>query len=359
MIQEYLLLNSTDKEAVKAYKPNGITAQFFSVEDGKCWYVRFSIEGKNEECARKLSELDEEFRQKFHVTVLESGCSAYFNKRLYQLISKFEYKLRKLLYVVSALNYDDKTTKNIADLESKDFGQIFSLLFIDDKFMGKVKNDIKQRNLGDFSKKDVLALIESTEENSLWDSLLGKDTVPTLRTHFNSVRSFRNDVMHSHNINWTRFREAHKLYTIINNELDKALLEVEGTESKNLNISTFNQTLEKAIQAQKELQALPFEVAELLKKIETIKNISIPEEILKEIAKKTKIYEENPGILAMCEKIQEVTKNLSIPEIKIPPEILKLQNNLPSFSAPSRQSGKRQQGGADNSSKKRRRKING
>lgn len=82
MIQEYLLQDLAEKDAIKEYKPKAIKKRIFSADNGKCWYVQFSAEGENEDIAKQLSEVDEYVRGKFHVTVLENDCSAYFNKKI-------------------------------------------------------------------------------------------------------------------------------------------------------------------------------------------------------------------------------------------------------------------------------------
>ncbi|MBR7015315.1 MAG: hypothetical protein IKI12_02580, partial [Lachnospiraceae bacterium] len=207
MKQEYLLQDNNEKEAIESYKVKGITTTVLSAGDDKCLYARFSTPLENEKAARQLSDIHEHIYSNFNVIVLESGCSEYFNRRLYPLASEFECKLRKLLYLKSALDNDEKASSNIVDLELKDLGQIFSLLFIDTGFMSKVKESIKSQNKDCFTKEYIIKIIQETEENALWDTLLGKETVPTLRKEFNDVRSFRNDIMHSHIVTWKRYKE--------------------------------------------------------------------------------------------------------------------------------------------------------
>lgn len=254
MIQEYLLNSPDDKDKVEAYKPpEGITKQMFPAEVGNFWYLQFSEDGENEKIAKRLSDVDEYVRKNFNVKVLEHESSAYFTKRLYPLISVFEHKLRKLLYLKSAINHDEKSISNISDLESKDFGEIFTLLFIDTIFMGKVKEKLNKQNRESFSKASVIAAIESIDENTLWDVLLGKDSVSTLRKRFNDVRDYRNDVMHSHHISWKRFKDIMSLYKKINDELNKAILNIKVTERNNPSDMAFNKTLEGALQNQEQL----------------------------------------------------------------------------------------------------------
>ncbi len=372
MIQEYLLQELAEKDAVKAYKPKDIKKRMYSADNGKCWYVQFSVEGENEENAKQLSEVDEYMRGAFHVTILESGCSAYFNKRLFPLVSGFENKLRKLLYLTSAINHDNKSAGNIADLESQDFGQIFSLLFIDTAFMGKVKDEIKNRNRDVFTKADVITAIEAIDENTLWDALLGKESVPTLRRRFIDVRKYRNDVMHSHYINWNTYKEIQSLFKSINGELNKALHDIEVVESKVPSKPTFNQTLEGALRAQEQLSALADAIKPSLEGIQQLselytQNPALTEALekmrdissaytvspelqrtLEQFAQMTKVYQPSPAMLELQEqlssiaklkvdippamqKLHEIVQNLSVPKIEIPPELFRLQSSLASF----------------------------
>ena len=71
MIQEYLLQEPAEKDAVKAYKPEGIRKRMFSADKGSCWYVQFSEEGENEGIAKRLSDVDEHVRSHFRVIQLE------------------------------------------------------------------------------------------------------------------------------------------------------------------------------------------------------------------------------------------------------------------------------------------------
>lgn len=372
MIQEYLLQDPAEVDAIKEYKPESIRKRMFSADNGNCWYVQFSVEGENEGIAKQMSVVDEYVRGTFHMTVLYDGCSAYFNRKLFPFVSGFEYKLRKLLYLIGAINHDEKSTSNIADLESLDFGKIFTLLFIDNAFIGKVKEEVKTRNQEVFSKADVVAAIEATEENTLWDSLLGKDSVPTLRKRFNDVRMYRNDIMHAQHLNWEKYRNVLTLFKAIHNEMDRALHKIEVVESKTPSNPEFNQTLESALQAQKEYSAM-VEALQASQKamqqlsalysqnpafIETMERIKesysafaiTPElrESLEELSQMYRAYDTNPAFLELqnqfkalekmrretipaIKQLDDIIKNLTAPRINIPPEFLDLQRNLASF----------------------------
>ena len=253
MIQEYLLLKNDELKAIKECKPDGVKLRSFSANKGKCRYVHFSVDGDNEEAAKTLSKLDNVIRSKFNVTILESGCAAYFNKRLYPLINNFENKLRKLLYLTSAINENDTANNNIENLEAKNLGDIFLMLFIDKDFVKKVKEKVKEIKQECYTKDTVLSAIDDLEESALWDKLLGKNMVPTLRKRFNDIRAYRNIVMHSQPyMNWEQYKEIHELYSIVNSELEEALHDVEVVESKAPSRPNFNSALEQALKEQEE-----------------------------------------------------------------------------------------------------------
>jgi hypothetical protein len=363
MIQEYLLLDEAEKNSIESYKPEKIDVKIFSVNNDVCFYIQYNADGNNEKTARKLSKVDEYVRDKFKVAVLKSGCSSYFNNRLYPLISSFEYSLRNLLYLNSSINKDEKYASTIKNIESLDFGEIFTFLFIDDDFMKKTKNYTKNLNQKDFLKSDVLAYIESLEENTLWDTMLEKDTVPTLKNNFNLVRDYRNKVMHSHNISWDEYKNIQKMFRKINSEIEIALHNIEATENITQSKTTFNKKLEDIFSAQERLgkvldvsQSVNNPFAEFLRAT-NIPDISTVEkfkgycqplsyearttiESLTRAA--TASFETSPLLKELAEikceippaikKLQELSNSYKINTIEPPEELFRLQNSLSRFN---------------------------
>ena len=78
--------------------------------------------------------IDEEIRKKFSPIALTNDSSEYYNKVLFPYINKFECKLRCFLYLKSTVSENPENFKNIQNLESKDFGEIYELLFTDANF---------------------------------------------------------------------------------------------------------------------------------------------------------------------------------------------------------------------------------
>lgn len=259
MIQEYLIVNEEIKNKAETYKREGITTFVAKLDNTEAWTILFSANGENEETAKKLSLVHDEIMTLCESpTVLAHGSSEYFNKKLFPLVNDFELKLRNLLYLYSALHKDDKSSSNIKELESKDFGSLFDMLFTDDAFIKDAKARTNQTPWK-YTKKELLELINELDENVVWDNLLGKETIPSLRERFAEIRLYRNDVMHAHYISYNTYNSARKLYNLVNSEIDETISKIvklpeekveEKTEEKKTTISVspdYNDILHKAM----------------------------------------------------------------------------------------------------------------
>ncbi|MHB0809469.1 MAG: hypothetical protein ACYCDV_08890 [Facklamia hominis] len=303
MIQEYLLQDENIKKDISDYKPEKASIKLYQVEKGKCWYAKLSVNGSNEQTARDLSDIDMYVQEHFAVTVLRSDCSAYFTNKLYPLLSSFERTLRKLLYIFSVINNDDESAKNIKELENKTIGQIFTMLFIDDAFVRSIKESIKGANRDIFSKDDILKLISSVDEKTVWDSLMGDDIVPTLRKNFQEVRSIRNKVMHAHNINWNEYKNSRKLLRKIIKEMDTALDDVSIKESIATKKPSYNHTLSDALKAQVQIG----QIASLL--VPYIEGLGALQTTLKDS------YKLSPAYISMTKEAAKLANMMASPEM--------------------------------------------
>ena len=244
MRQEYLFSNKEKIEELKAYQADGIQVDVIEVQDTDAVIFALSINSNSFDSAKTLSNKNLEIINKYKPTVLLDESSEYFNKNLYPLANEFERKLRKLLYLSSILHKEESDCKNIDNLEQKDFGTIFNLLFTDIKFINAVKAVINDKTW-QYTQKEILDSIKSIKENTLWDKIISKSTVPTLRESFLEVKQYRNDIMHAHNINFETFDKAKKLFKKINSELDIAIQELDGIDRE-----SFNKDLSEAMQEQ-------------------------------------------------------------------------------------------------------------
>ena len=181
MIQEYLFTSDKYKEELETLDVRDkVQKKIISIKNSLCWTLCLSIDGENEEVAKILDLLNKQICEKYRPTVLSNGCSAYFNKSLFPMANEFERKLRKLLYLASALQEDNSSHEVIENLESKDLGKIFDTLFTDVNFINKVKEQVNSKTWK-FTRNELIATINDLEEDTLWDALPGTESKNTLR----------------------------------------------------------------------------------------------------------------------------------------------------------------------------------
>lgn len=253
MIQEYLFVDDRQRSEVEKYRPDKVSVDISNIENSACWVVSYSLPGENRESAKSLSIVNTYIVEHFNPIVLANESSAYFNRILYPFINEFERKLRKLLYLKSAVYQGDRQTDNIKDLEKKTLGAIFELLFTDIEFIKNAKAKINDKNWH-FAKNELILVLQGIGEDTLWDRLFGKDGDTLLRDNFLTVKNYRNDVMHARNIDYETFEKAKKLFDVINEQLDKEIgLIIQRVEDQCGDIAEagFNDLLHTALQAQK------------------------------------------------------------------------------------------------------------
>ena len=332
MIQEYLFTSDEHRHTVEQYAPESCEKDIYDIDNSDCWIVTYSKEGTNESSAKILSSVHSYIVNNFHPTVLSNECSAYYNKALYPHFNEFERKLRKLLYLKSALSRDAKGSALIKDLESKDFGEIFTLLFSDAQFVQGTKALVNNKTW-QFTKDEILAAIEAISENTVWDNLIGKDAVPLLRSDFAKVKSFRNDIMHAHSMEKAKYNEAAKLIKEINKQLDAEIGNIIGTKEtvQGDSAQDFNAALGDAIRNMDEAQSIKNwqeQLIALQSSIPTIKS----ENLTAALTAYTKIID-SPGFKAaqqlvsspQWDSIQRSLKGISKIQTDISPALIELQ----------------------------------
>lgn len=183
----------------------------------------------DEDKAKKLDELTNIFEKIFseQFVLISSGSSQYFCSILYPLVSKFETQLRYAYYVSRAL-YNSENINNSSFLleigksknkiEELDFGQIYEAGFTDKSIQEKIKNLASKK----WSKTDLIKSIQSWEEKTMWQNMVGKD-YDYIENNFLKLKEFRNHVMHSHLIDYNTYKEARNVLELANKELQKAI----------------------------------------------------------------------------------------------------------------------------------------
>lgn len=350
MIQEYLFIDGTLKAKFKKDRFKTVNIEICDIENSDCWIATCSIDGDNKESANALSVVHEYIMNNYRPTVLSNGCSAYYNKFLYPFFNEFERKLRKLLYLKSALSGDKSDCETIKDLESKDFGAIFALLFSDSQFIQNVRKSINEKTW-QFTKSELLDVLQEISENTLWDKLLGENAVQSLRSDFVRVKEFRNDVMHAHNMNASSFSAALKLIKKINKQLDAELRKIivdKNTDEPARNGVAFNVAMSNAIRdmdTAKQEKTLLEQIAEIqaavsspvtpsvVAALEEYKQLTYTPEfsaIQQQLQELSKIQIDIPPAL---KELQKVTASMEQYKVSLPPAVLELQKTLQAFKS--------------------------
>ena len=231
MIQEYLFTDDIKINDEKELSLCGFVPEIEPIKNSDCKIVKYISAGNRDEDAKSLSSVNETIMEKYKPTVLTNESSAYFNKRLYPLFNEFERKLRKLLYLKSALYKNKDDVKAIDDLEVMEFGRLFNFLFIDSGFVSKIKTFVNFNKK--FSLESLIKYASELTDEPLWEKLFSDGAVPDLEGEYDTVRKHRNDVMHAHNISYEQYDEASKLIQKINNELDSEIGKTIGLKESN------------------------------------------------------------------------------------------------------------------------------
>lgn len=231
MIQEYLFTDDIKINDEKELSLYGFVPEIEPIKNSDCKIVKYISAGNSVEDAKSLSSVNETIMDKYKPTVLTNESSAYFNKRLYPLFNEFERKLRKLLYLKSALYKNKDDVKAIDDLEVMEFGRLFNFLFIDSGFVSKIKTFVNFNKK--FSLESLIKYASELTDEPLWEKLFSDGAVPDLEGEYDTVRKHRNDVMHAHNISYEQYDEASKLIQKINNELDSEIGKTIGLKESN------------------------------------------------------------------------------------------------------------------------------
>ena len=182
----------------------------------------------DEEQAKKLDHLSERISDNYAelYKIVSSESSQYFCERIYPLIVKIETKLRYALYVSRALFENGNVDKDAfkigqkakKEIEEADFGEIYEAVFTDCDLQGKVKEINGQK----LTKTDLIKKIESVEEHSLWEQIVGTK-YNYIVEHFLEIKNYRNGVMHNHLLTYEQYVCEQKILNRAIEEFDRVI----------------------------------------------------------------------------------------------------------------------------------------
>lgn len=160
-----------------------------------------------------------QIRQEFSPVIVTDESSEYFNKSLYPLVNKFERLLRKFLYLKVSQCDENRFRNIVTDIDHKDFGEIYTMLFVDNNFRSAARDKIKKLN----TRAEMYEAIDSLQESTAWHVLVGDSVLSIVKDNFDLLKEYRNDVMHAHNISWNNYKEAKKLFSDANTALENEI----------------------------------------------------------------------------------------------------------------------------------------
>ena len=287
MILEYLFFDKTQRKNVESFNhkletsydnnenlPFQITYRDF--EKLECWTVRYEGSEDDEAAARQISEISSRMCQEFSPTILTDESSEYFNKTLYPLVNKFERLLRKFLYLKVSQCDEEKFRSVITDIDQKDFGDIYTILFVDSNFRADAKDRIKKLN----TQAEMIQAINALQENTVWHILVGDTALSIIKDNFNLLKEYRNDVMHAHNIKWEKYKKAKELFTDANIELENELNRLLQSPSMlPMSVKTISTLYEKMMSFSISTEKVLSSLAPALEKVAKIADASVPTEV--------------------------------------------------------------------------------
>lgn len=253
MILEYLFSDPKSvQKNIRTYaeKNASVAIEIKDVKESEVWLVSVKVNLENNQSALTLSKINEQITGTYNVVTLTNEAAAYYNKMLYPLINKFERDLRKLLYLASTLSENSSDSEAIKDLEKMDFGTLFDLIFTDEKFIKSVKTTINAKNWN-YSKAEIVNYLKDLEENTLWKKLLSAEIAPMLQKNYITIKNYRNNVMHAHNITSEDYLNAKHIYSTVTAELENAIENIINNKINFNDIQNFNSAILEAINNEK------------------------------------------------------------------------------------------------------------
>ena len=163
---------------------------------------------------------------KRNIKCLCDDASRFFCAKLYPRFSEFETSLRTVVVIALCADRDSFDSEVAASLETLSLEKLGERLFTDRTFVKEARKAVDTY----YIRKDaLLRRIAGTKEKTIWDGLFGDD-LSSVKTHFDDIRGYRNDVMHFHTMNAGKYKEALSLVGSVNRDLrsyiDKSLANV-------------------------------------------------------------------------------------------------------------------------------------
>ena len=251
-----------------------------------------------------------EHRKDFYITKSYDEISQHLAKPLYEQLTLFERKLRRLIYEIVIKSFGGKwfeqtfylkkdlvnrisesSHKNIVKefenvLEDMTYSDLTSYLFtkVPSKELENMLNDeLSPDRISNYSKEDLARTIEQLRPYSLWDRLFANNKeLSGLQEEIHSIRDIRNKVMHAKTISYIESSNSTKILKTWISKLDNEYEHIKNHEYSSSDIwqimnsfnaiaEAFKNALEPSFEALSSIQTgISSVIADTLKSIASI-----------------------------------------------------------------------------------------
>ena len=183
-----------------------------------------------------------EFLGKNHLkySILSNSLSMYFSNRLYPRFQTYESMLRKIFVLALSPLEDENIVRivkeqtndkldlskihTIEHIEKLQIAELHSLIFeININPVNNLTNHFK--NFQDKSEYHLKQMIKKALPITIWEKhfapFTDNERADVLKNSYNSIREYRNDVMHFHMLSYKRYKKIDSLLSDVIEELNK------------------------------------------------------------------------------------------------------------------------------------------
>lgn len=257
-------LKILEKENIKAKEKKllfneieyGYTLKTNLIEEKVERYFHFKVICENEEKLENYIKFLKELRKifnnhNFSVEILRDDLPLYYSEKAYVLINKLENHMRKFIkyFLITkvGINWIEETTpkeiekvienKKDRDKEDKlkrlDFIELGAFLFT--KY--SKKNSTELQKLINEKKITDLTILQEFVQESNWEKYFNENVKcdnDYLKSRWNDLYEYRNDIAHNKNFNNADLKEVERLYKEVNEKLKEAFDEIDKIKNTDI-----------------------------------------------------------------------------------------------------------------------------
>ncbi len=248
------------------YKDSSIDCVFRQAEKDKCVYLTLNTNDNEVEDAELLTNIKGILRTNipFYIVKSYDESSEYYANKLYPLLSAYERKLRKLIYLTIIKLYGSEWVKETMDISMENMPKNKHLKNMSENerieraleefayadYRRYLFEDVNKKvpvnllseildNINDkgYIKKEIRNQMKNVVNDSrcLWTKFFGDVKIVDLDKNIDNVSKFRNKVMHCKEILYYDFVKANEYISQSEADLDEAIFNLENNKY-NLNV---------------------------------------------------------------------------------------------------------------------------